>query len=263
VDGGAGARAFGVPLARWQSVLTASREWAERLGTQEVRVAVGGVDPGYDSEPATVAMLIGSPPWARFVAPQEPAALLLSHARPSLYLWTIADAGTEGLLDRVGEMVWSQSLGADRADARLYRLPSAESADLGLPLVRLTPEPVFDAGMALMGYAFPPTFKAGEEVEVTLLWRVLDPPPEVRQRDFTAFNHVLNSSGQRVAQVDGLALLSRDWWPGDVLVQRYKITVPEPGAHTWRVGLYSRADGGRSQVSSGSDLVDLGPLIVE
>ena len=55
---------------------------------------------------------------------------------------------------------------------------------------------------------------------MTLLWRVLDPPTEVRQRDFTAFNHVVDANGERIAQVDGLALLSRDWWSGDVLVQR-------------------------------------------
>ena len=263
VDAGAGARAFGVPLARWQSVLAATREWAERVGTQEVRVAVAGVDPGYDSEPATVAMLIGNPPWARFVAPQEPAALLLSHDRPSLYLWALEDPGTEALLNKVGELVWQQPLGDGHAAASLYRLPPAETADLGFPLVRLSPEPVFDAGTALIAYAFPESARAGDEIEVTLLWRVLDPPAEVRQRDFTAFNHVIDANGERVAQVDGLALLSRDWWPGDVLVQRYKIVVPKPGAYTWRVGLYSRVDGGRAQVSTGGDHVDLGPLIVQ
>ena len=262
VDAGAGARAFGVPLARWQDVTSATREWAARLGTQEVRVAVDGVDPGYDSEPAAVAMLIGSPPWARFVAPQEPAALLLSHERPSLYLWTIEDAETEALLGRVGEQVWQQSLGAGRADARLYRLPPAASADLGIPLTPLSPEPAFDAGMALVGYAFPETIHAAEEAEVTLVWRVLDPPPEVRQRDFTAFNHVVTGSDTLVAQVDGLALLSRDWWPGDVLIQRYRIVAPAPGIYTWRVGLYSRVDGGRSQLTTGGDFVDLAPLVV-
>ena len=262
VDAGAGARAFGVPLARWQQVLTATREAAVDLGTQEVRVAVAGVDPGYDSEPAAVAMLLGSPPWARFVAPQEPAALLLSHDRPSLYLWAIEDPGTEALLDKVGELIWQQPLGEGHAAASLYRLPPAETADLGIPLVRLSPEPVFDAGMALIGYAFPESAHAGDEIEVTLLWRVLDPSTEVRQRDFTAFNHVVDASGERVAQVDGLALLSRDWWPGDVLVQRYKIAAPNPGTYNWRVGLYSRADGGRAQVSTGGDSVDLGPLIV-
>ena len=263
VDAGAGARAFGVPLARWQQVLTATREAAVDLGTQEVRVAVDGVDPGYDSEPAAVAMLIGSPPWARFVAPQEPAALLLAHDRPSLYLWAIDDPGTEALLGKVGELIWQKPLGDGHAAASLYRLPPAGSADLGIPLVRLSPEPVFDAGMALIGYAFSEPARAGDEMEVTLLWRVLDPPTEVRQRDFTAFNHVVDASGERVAQVDGLALLSRDWWPGDVLVQRYKIAAPNPGTYNWRVGLYSRADGGRSQVSGGGDSVDLGPLIVQ
>ncbi len=262
VNEGAGASAFGVPLSRWQETLATTRDWAARLGTQEVRVAVDGVDPGYDSEPAAVAMLIGSPPWARFVSPQQPAALLLAHDRPSLYLWAIQDAGTEALLDRVGELVWERPLGAGHAAARLYRLPPAESADLGIPLVRLSPEPVFDAGMALVGYAFPETVKAEEAAEVTLVWRVLDPSSEVRQRDFTAFNHVITGTEERVAQADGLALLSRDWWPGDVLVQRYEVTVPKPGAYRWRVGLYSRADGGRSQVSTGGDYVDLGPLIV-
>ena len=159
-------------------------------------------------------------------------------------------------------MIWQKPLGDGHAAASLYRLPPAEAADLGIPLVKLSPEPVFDAGMALIGYAFPESAHAGDEIEVTLLWRVLDPPTEVRQRDFTAFNHVVDASGERVAQVDGLALLSRDWWPGDVLVQRYKIAVPNPGTYNWRVGLYSRADGGRSQVSLGGDSVDLGPLIV-
>ena len=263
VEGGAGARAFGIPLARWQEVLTATREAAARLGTQEVRVAVAGVDPGYDSEPAAVAMLLGNPPWARFVAPQEPPALLLSHDRPSLYLWAIEAPGTEALLGKVGELLWRKPLGDGHADASLYQLPPAGTADLGIPLVQLAPEPVFDAGMALVGYAFPDSVHAGEEIVVTLVWRVLDPSSEVRQRDFTAFNHVIDASGERVAQVDGLALLSRDWWPGDVLVQRYKVAVPNPGAYTWRVGLYSRTDGGRSQVSVGGDSVDLGPLIVQ
>lgn len=260
---GAGATAFGVPLSRWQETLATTRAWAAQLGVQEVRVAVDGVDPGYDSEPAVVAMLLGSPPWARFVSPQRPAALLLAHDRPSLYLWAIRDAGTEVLLDRVGELVWERPLGDGHAEARLYRLPPAESADLGLPLVRLAPEPVFDAGLALVGYAFPETVKAEEAAEVTLVWRVLDPSPEVRQRDFTAFNHVITDADERVAQADGLALLSRDWWPGDVLVQRYEMTVPEPGVYRWRVGLYSRADGGRSPVSTGGDYVDLGPLVVQ
>ncbi len=262
VAAGAGGATFGVPLARWRGTLAVTQDWAARLGTQEVRVAVDGIDPGYDNEPAAVALLIGNPPWARFVAPQTPASLLLAQDRPSLYLWAIQDPGTEALLDRAGTVVWEAPLGEGHAPARLYRLPAAADADLGLAVTRLDPAPTFDAGIALLGYAFPADIKPEAEAVVTLIWRVLEPPAAVRQRDFTAFNHVVTGSGEKVAQVDGLALLSRDWWPGDVLVQRYAIVVLKPGAYTWRVGLYSRTDGGRAQLLTGGDAVDLGPLLV-
>lgn len=262
VAAGAGGATFGVPLARWRETLAVTEDWAARLGTQEVRIAVDGVDPGYDNEPAAVALLIGSPPWARFVAPQTPASLLLSQDRPSLYLWAIQDPVTEALLDQAGTVVWEAPLGQGHASARLYRLPAAAEADLGLAVTRLDPAPTFDVGLALVGYAFPAEISPETEAVVTLIWRVLEPPDAVRQRDFTAFNHVVTGSGAKAAQVDGLALLSRDWWPGDVLVQRYAIVVLKPGAYTWRVGLYSRADGGRAQLLTGGDAVDLGPLLV-
>jgi hypothetical protein len=64
-----------------------------------------------------------------------------------------------------------------------------------------------------------------------------------------------------VAQADGMALLSRDWWPGDVLIQPYSLTLPA-GTYRWRTGVYSRADGGRSQLTTGGDSVDLPPFTV-
>ncbi len=259
VDAGAGGAAFGVSLKRWQVTLAEARSWAARLGTQEIRVAVDGVDPGYDGEPAAVALLVGNPPWARFVAPASPPALLLSYDRPSLYLWTIHSPETEQALDRLGERVWECELAEGHAPARLYRLPPAQAADLGIQ--RLDPLPAFDAGLALIGYRFSDAAQAEKPFQVTLVWRVLDPPPAVRVRDVTAFNHILAAGDERVGQVDGLALLSRDWWPGDVLVQSYLLTLPA-GTYRWRVGLYSRADGGRAQVSNGGDFVELGPLIV-
>jgi hypothetical protein len=257
---GAGGAAFGVPLQRWQAMLSEARSWATRLGTQEIRVAVQGVDPGYDSEPAVVAALIGNPPWARFVAPAAPAALLLAYERPSLYLWTLQAPEAEQALRQWGELVWEGVLASDHPPARLYRLPAANQVDLRF--IPLSPQPTFNVGMALMGYIFPTVAEADQPLQVTLIWRVFDPPPEVRTRDFTAFNHILNAADEQVAQVDGLALLSRDWWPGDVLVQPYLVQVPA-GTYRWRVGLYSRADGGRAQVSTGGDFVDLGPLVVE
>ncbi len=266
-DGGAGSAAAGIPLKRWQSTLALARQWAQAAGTDQVKVVVNGIDPGQEHEPAVVASLIGSPPYARFLAPTTPAPLLLSDSVDSLYLWALSAPDAGAPLARLGQEVWQGELAAGVPPARLYRLPAAGAA--GLAYTALQPPPTFDAGLQLLGYAFPeaPTGASGSSdqgtrtVDVTLFWRVLDPPAAVKSGDYTAFNHVLNDSGERVAQADGMALLSRDWWPGDILVQPYRVELP-PGDYTWRVGLYSRADGRRAQVNGGSDAVDLHPLQV-
>lgn len=259
VRGGAGATTFGPTLGRWIAAVDAARLWAGRLGTQEVRVAVNGVDPGYEGEPAAVAALIGNPPFARFVAPTAPPALLLAHDRPSLYLWAVDAGETEHRLAELGELVWTGELAVGHPAARLYRLP---------PATVITPSyeafaaaPVFDCGLMLVGYRLPAAARSGEPFEVTLIWRVLDPPADVRTRDMTAFNHILDAAGQTAAQADGMALLSRDWWPGDVLIQPYAVTLP-PGTYRWRTGIYSRTDGGRAQLMTGGDAVDLPAFVV-
>ncbi len=261
IQDGAGAEAFGVPLGRWQQVMAETRLHARRLGTDQVRVAVRGVDPGQQSDPAAIATLIGNPPFARFVAPTSPPALLLAAERPSLYLWTIEDAETAARLEALGDGVWSGQMAAGLPPARLYQLPPANLEELGV--TPLDPPAVFDAGLSLVGYRLPIDARAGQPLEVTLIWKVLDPPAAARAGDFTAFNHVLDeATGERAGQVDGLALLSRDWWPGDVLIQPYRLQLPA-GSYRWRVGLYSRADGSRSQLASGGDSIDLGPFFVE
>jgi hypothetical protein len=254
VDAGAGATTFGPPLKRWEQATGAARAWAQRLGTEEVRVAVDGVDPGYQGEPAAVAGLIGSPPYARFVEPSSPAALLLAYDRPSLYLWAVDAPEVEAKLTQIGERVWEGPLVTGHPPARLYRLPPAKALSLGFQ--RLDPPPTFDAGLALIGYALPENARADQPFQATLVWRVLDPPMAVRSRDMTAFNHILGADGNGTAQADGMALLSRDWWPGDVLIQPYSLTLPA-GTYRWRTGIYSRANGGRSQLTGSGDSVDL------
>ncbi len=259
VDRGTGATTFGPPLKRWETAVATALMWADRLGAQEVRVAVNGVDPGYDGEAAAVAALLGSPPYARFVAPASPPAVLLANDKPSLYLWAVDSAETEAELARMGERVWEGALAGGHPLVHLYRLPPASTADLGFQ--RLDPPAIFDAGLALIGYALPQDGRAGQPLRATLVWRVLDPPWSVRERDMTAFNHILDAGGQGAAQADGLALLSRDWWPGDVLMQPYSLTLPA-GAYRWRTGIYSRQDGGRSQLVTGGDSVELpGPIV--
>jgi len=253
VEAGAGAKSFGVPLRRWRDALVQARVWAQRLGTDQVRVAVHGVDPAQDGDAAVVAVLIGNPPWARFVAPSSPPALLLSETSESLYFWAISEPEGEQRLQELGEMVWEGRLADGLSPVRLYRLPPASTQSLNI--IPLEPPPKFDVGLELVGYAFQPLDSGG--VEALFVWRVDSPREDVRVRDFTAFNHILQAqTRERMAQTDGMAALSRDWWPGDILVQPYRASL-EPGSYVWRTGLYSRVDGARSQLLSGGDAIEL------
>ena len=256
IETGAGRQTLGRPLSEWQAAAMAANLWADKLAVEQVKVLVHGVDPGQDGEPAAIADLIGNPPYARFLnLSGEHPALLLHAEQPSLYLSALPEM--TGTLEALGEEVWR---GDGPEPLRLYLLPSAPQA--GLPVTRLPAPRAFDVGMALTGYAFPQPWPAGERVLVTLVWRVLDPPAQVRERDFTAFNHVVRAgTADKVAQVDGLALLSRDWWPGDVLYQGYWMTLPAPGEFEWLTGLYSRTDGGRAQLDARGDTVRL-PVVV-
>ncbi len=252
IDAGAGQQTFGRPLSQWQAAADAANDWAAKLGLEQVKVLADGVDPGQDGEPAAIAALIGNPPYARFLNLSGQSPALLLHARqPSLYLTT--GRKMQPVLEDLGEEIWR---GEGDDAIRLYKLPAA--ADANLSLTPLPQPQVFDAGMALVGYAFPQPWPAGQTVLATLAWRVTDPSPEVRERDFTAFNHIVRAgTDEKVVQVDGLALLSRDWWQGDVLFQTYRLSISEAGRYEWRAGLYSRVDGGRAQLASGGDSVSL------
>lgn len=247
----------GTPLRFWRAGIAQAEAEAAQAGTQEIRFAVSGIDPAFDGEAAAVATLIGNPPYARFVDPpaaqDAPPAILLNYSRPSLYYWTIDAPAAEAALGQWGERIWQGDPRAGEPPARLFRLPSY--VDLGLAVTPLDAPP-FDMGLQLLAADFPAQPTAGTPQTYTLIWRVLEPPPEARTRDFTAFNHILDANGAMVSQVDGLALLSRDWWPNDVLVQSYTLALP-PGDLVWRTGLYSRVDGERAYTPDWQDSVEI------
>jgi hypothetical protein len=157
------------------------------------------------------------------------------------------------------ELLWQ---GDGDPPLHLYALPAYDDAPA--PAEALTLQPAsFDVGLTLIGFQPSQPWPAGEPVLVTLIWRIDQPAADSGPRDFTAFNHVIRpEDDQRVAQVDGLSLPSRDWRKGDILYQRYWITVPEPGRLRWLAGLYSRVDGTRSHLPTGEDAVAF-PVEVE
>ena len=252
IQQGMGRATFGRPLQTWQLAMHQARFWARKYQLDQVKVLARGVDPGQESEPAAIADLIGNPPYARFLdlAGANPG-LLLHEQQPSLYL-TTTDTMRDALL-ALGQEIWT---GPGPQPLRLYWLPPASRASI--PITPLEPPAVFDVGVALVGYLFPQPWPAGQPVQPMLVWHMREPGPQAWQGDYTAFNHIVRAQdGSMAAQRDGMAMLSRDWWPGDVLYQLYPLSLEEPGSYLWRTGLYSRPQGTRAQLSQGGDTVDI------
>lgn len=125
-----------------------------------------------------------------------------------------------------------------------------------------TPEPAypldasFDGLIGLKGYdllADPPG--------VVLYWQALAPMAE----DYTVFIHLLDTTGQVVAQIDGPPLAGSyptSWWsPGEVLVDARPAPAVAPGRYRLVAGWYRLADGSRLPLAGSSgDSVDLGEI---
>ncbi len=94
----------------------------------------------------------------------------------------------------------------------------------------------------LLGYqVWPMQAKPGETVRVTLYWEAVNQPTG----DFTVFAHLLDASGQLVAQQDSAPLKGSyptyAWTPGDFIEDEYKLTIPsdaQPGVYHISAGMY-------------------------
>lgn len=102
--------------------------------------------------------------------------------------------------------------------------------------------------LALLGFQLSAQgARPGETIEVTTAWRVeaLPASPEL-----SLFVHLVDSV-QAVSVGDGLGFSAVQWSPGDVVVQRNRLTVPAdlPGGRYWvQVGVYSLVSGVRHPV---------------
>lgn len=88
------------------------------------------------------------------------------------------------------------------------------------------------------------------------VWRVEDELPA----DLAIFIHLMDDAGQVVAQYDGLDAAAATLWPGDVVLQRHVVALPEQppsGSLTLQVGLYRRSDDARLRTTDGRDAVML------
>jgi hypothetical protein len=105
----------------------------------------------------------------------------------------------------------------------------------------------FGQHISLRGYEVDSSaLRASGVLSLTVQWRADAPPPD---QDYLLFAHVLDASGQRVAQVDvlpaGPDMPPTTWQPGRVITWAHPIPLPAdlpPGTYWLALGLYDPDD---------------------
>jgi hypothetical protein len=124
----------------------------------------------------------------------------------------------------------------------------------------------FGDSLVLIGGDFPErTLHPGQTLTFTLQWQAL----EAEDRDYTIFNHLLNSEGIIRAQQDGMPQADRYpttmWDPGEIVLDTHFILLPsdlEPGTYTLRIGVYDGDTGQRLPlVNEAQDFVEVRDFI--
>ena len=180
-----------------------------------------------------------------------------------------------------GEKVYGVEVGLFD-EQTMARLPATEAAGQAVAQVILARVKVLGPSEAVPGTAT--TLKAnfagqvsllgyqvgqptpGQNLPVTLYWQAQGVIPV----DYTVFMHMLDSSGQIVAQADAppkAGWLPTTWWdPGKTVADEHTLILPAAlpaGDYHLQVGLYVPETGERLPLdASGQDAVDLGSLRV-
>jgi hypothetical protein len=130
----------------------------------------------------------------------------------------------------------------------------------------------FGDAIELIGYDLPVgPWQPGDVVPLTLLWQGQGQVEE----DYSVFVHLLDGSGQPLAQVDsapvGGSRPTSGWREGETIVDRHGLLLPDdlpPGKYELHMGLYLPATGERLPVRDAKgnvlgDSLSLGWLQVE
>jgi hypothetical protein len=110
----------------------------------------------------------------------------------------------------------------------------------------------FGGAVELVGYdLIAPNGVPGETLTLVTAWRVTDPEalgpvnPQRYGRAAAIFVHMVDPSGQVVAQEDRLDVPAWNWQSGDRFVQVHQLALDPnlvPGAYDLKVGVYTRPD---------------------
>lgn len=178
--------------------------------------------------------------------------------------------GASTLEDEESELSEAASVDANSTATGVTSSATALTSTIESAVGSVVPSPVdgqATGSIRLAGYALTPDVQPGEELLISLRWESLR---EVEQ-DYHVFVHLLNSSGEKIAQRDGQPVQwmrpTSTWRAGEQIIDHYGLLLPPgtaSGEYTVAVGLYEPETGERLPVSAGdgSFAVELGPLAV-
>jgi 4-amino-4-deoxy-L-arabinose transferase-like glycosyltransferase len=125
------------------------------------------------------------------------------------------------------------------------------------PIAENTPLATFGDELSLLNYEIIP---GADHVALVAIWRVEQTPGADRR----VFMHLLDPSGDIVAQDDALGAPAAHWQVGDFIIQRHSVELPvKPENLLVQVGVYDPVSGIRLVTSGAEDSIAIDPGQVE
>lgn len=129
------------------------------------------------------------------------------------------------------------------------------------PLQNLAPNAKFGGLFELAGWSLEPqTLRAGQDLNVTLVWRALQKP----NARFTHFVHLEDANGGIVAQDDhepkSATYPTTRWAQNEMVRDTFRLKIPltlKPGEYFLRAGWYDALSQDRLSLPDGADVVEL------
>jgi len=84
--------------------------------------------------------------------------------------------------------------------------------------------------------------QSGDEITLTIFWRVDTLTTEINEYAFVPFVHVYDDGGERIAIIDGQAISGANWREGDVHLHRLTFDLPD-GATSLQIGQFDGVKG--------------------
>jgi 4-amino-4-deoxy-L-arabinose transferase-like glycosyltransferase len=249
---------FGMPLKIQLAVAESAR-----AQDAPVIVVAPGDNPAMDEWPAVFDVLLRDVPH-RFINGQDVATAVFPTAATTL-LFTPGTDDSWRIYAREGPRPNMRRIPARPGEGRF--LISREPTPRAPLMPPSTDTRLLSNGVQFVGYYLDPPLREGGTVEWWLAWRVSE-ARAAPGADYHLFNHLVDATGKRWAQVDGGTVPSRDWQVGDIVVQLFRLQVPTPlgpGPFTMRVGMYTYPGLENQRVldvagNPADEAVTLGPL---